>query len=493
MICPDFKKAVLCLAAVLFAFLVRGQQSYFIYLQTDSGDPFYVKIKNKVTPSSAAGYLIIPHVSEDRQRLTVGFPANEFPEQTFDIRVDKKNQGFVIKKFNNTGWKLFNLQTLALTDADSSKEVVNATPAAIPAGDSVSAMAKGDAFASMLVNVVKDSSILADHGQAPGVIPQADTNTTAAIAYQGKADTLQKQDTDILLYYKPDKDTAIAAAPVQAGDTAVRNASTDEINKMMTLTDTSGAQMVYRVHSETGEDTVRAFFPGQKDSTITVEKAVADSVGSISVDKTAQPDTVLQDTSGFTITPTPVDVIKEDTRISDAAEPPVIKADTVAVKNDSLHREEYKVLEDGTQVFRINSGDTAKKTESQSPQKQEKAEKKNKENGIEIMPRVVTSSRVNSDCKDFATDQDFLRLRKKMAAEDSPDAMLKVAEKYFKLKCYSTEQIRNLSYLFLTDEGRYRFFDAAYPFASDSDQYEMLQSQLTDEYYLNRFRAMIRK
>ena len=37
------------------------------------------------------------------------------------------------------------------------------------------------------------------------------------------------------------------------------------------------------------------------------------------------------------------------------------------------------------------------------------------------------------------------------------------------------------------------FFDAAYPFTSDSDQYNSLKSQLSDEYYINRFKAMIHK
>ena len=80
-----------------------------------------------------------------------------------------------------------------------------------------------------------------------------------------------------------------------------------------------------------------------------------------------------------------------------------------------------------------------------------------------------------------------------MASENSDDNMIKVAKKAFHLKCFSTEQIKNLSFLFLTNAGKYIFFDTAYPFASDSDQYNTLQSQLTDSYYINRFKAMIHK
>ena len=109
------------------------------------------------------------------------------------------------------------------------------------------------------------------------------------------------------------------------------------------------------------------------------------------------------------------------------------------------------------------------------------------------MPKVVKSSTINSDCKAFADDEDFLKLRKKMASENSDDNMIKVAKKAFHSKCFSTEQIKNLSFLFLTNEGKYMFFDAAYAFASDSNQYLTLQSQLTDSYYINRFKAMIHK
>lgn len=110
-----------------------------------------------------------------------------------------------------------------------------------------------------------------------------------------------------------------------------------------------------------------------------------------------------------------------------------------------------------------------------------------------ILPFVVTSSSVNSDCKAFASEKDFLKIRMKMAMETSVDAMIDAAKKIMRTMCFSTGQIKNLSYLFLTDEGKYRFFDMAYAFAADSNLYYALESQLTDSYYINRFRAMIQK
>ncbi len=105
---------------------------------------------------------------------------------------------------------------------------------------------------------------------------------------------------------------------------------------------------------------------------------------------------------------------------------------------------------------------------------------------------VVRPVIVNSDCKNFATEEDFLKLRKKMTAEKNDDDMVSVAKKTFRSRCFTTEQIKNLCVLFLNDSGKYNFFDAAYPFVSDTYNFSSLQTQLRDIYFITRFKAMIR-
>ena len=70
--------------------------------------------------------------------------------------------------------------------------------------------------------------------------------------------------------------------------------------------------------------------------------------------------------------------------------------------------------------------------------------------------------------------------------------MLDAAKKTFKNTCFSVEQVKNLSALFLNDAGKYIFFDAAYPHVYDSQNFGILQNILTDQYYISRFKAMIR-
>ena len=105
-------------------------------------------------------------------------------------------------------------------------------------------------------------------------------------------------------------------------------------------------------------------------------------------------------------------------------------------------------------------------------------------------PAAIISTNMN--CKKMATEQDFFQLRKKMAAAPSEDEMIMIAQKAFRLKCYSTQQVRNLTVLLLNEEGRYRFLDVAYSGVSDQHNYKTLRNLLTEDYYLRRFDAMLR-
>ena len=52
--------------------------------------------------------------------------------------------------------------------------------------------------------------------------------------------------------------------------------------------------------------------------------------------------------------------------------------------------------------------------------------------------------------------------------------------------------MKNLSTLFLTDEGKYKFFDAAYQLRIRPAKFRVPSAELKDEYYINRFKAMLR-
>ena len=96
---------------------------------------------------------------------------------------------------------------------------------------------------------------------------------------------------------------------------------------------------------------------------------------------------------------------------------------------------------------------------------------------------------VNSDCHDFASDFDVDKLRVRMLETGKDDDRLAVARKTFKSKCFSTRQIRTLSEVFTSDAAKFRFFEAAWPFAADEHFHE-LSDLLADPVYNSKFKTM---
>lgn len=99
---------------------------------------------------------------------------------------------------------------------------------------------------------------------------------------------------------------------------------------------------------------------------------------------------------------------------------------------------------------------------------------------------------ISNPCKSVAGMPEFLRLRKLMAAQQTEEAMTDQARKFMRKTCISTEQAKRLSDLYLTEKERYAFFDLVYPNITDPERFPELEKQLTDTYFINRFRAMLR-
>ena len=212
------------------------------------------------------------------------------------------------------------------------------------------------------------------------------------------------------------------------------------IQKIFTAKDTDGLAMVYVDKQSSGIDTIKIFIPQDQIS----NEAAA-----------------------------PVIVVKDTTVVTEK-KPESITASASAKANPVFI--ELELPNPNT----VSSQDSAKQTIQETEKEK-----------VDVKSSAVLTM-INSDCKLIATEDDFLKVRKKMTSEKNEEGMVTVAKKMFKQKCFSTEQIKNLSVLFLKDEEKYHFFDAAYPFVHDSQQFKLLESQLTDPYIITRFRAMLR-
>ncbi len=460
------------------SFFAEAQQVHFVYLQTENAQPFYVKLDNKVTSSSSAGYLILPKLADGAYKISIGFPKKEFPEESFEISVDKDNKGFLLKNFGEKGWGLFNLQSFALVMGNNP----NDAPATVR-------KLQDDPFSKMLAKVVKDSSILeknvvvdvATTDHQPAANMAATNRDTVSI----KTSEIKAADTSALNNETEIKslDTTVS---IPGSDTLVNKDSAkislSNVTQILHDKNADGVEMVYIDKDENNRDTIRIFIP--VDKTVANDNPLAkDANGdndSEIVKKEHIEDLSVPDTAAKMEA---VSVLRQNNdsskSISEGLSKPANETknkDTLAlsISNDSKDSASNKLKP--LETIDI-TGDEIKK--------QSDAEKE--------FPKVVQSSSTNSDCHAFASNDDFMKLRTKMAGENNNDDMIKVAKKFFRSECFSTEQIKNLSLLLLSDQGKYQFFEAAYPFTSDSSQYHMLQSQLKDPFYVNRFKALIHK
>jgi len=94
-------------------------------------------------------------------------------------------------------------------------------------------------------------------------------------------------------------------------------------------------------------------------------------------------------------------------------------------------------------------------------------------------------------CPETAEEKDFLKLRRKMTQEDNEEKMIEVAEKAFKDKCYSTDQIRYLAVLFINEDNRLAFIKMSVSYVADPASFGSLQQLFNTEKNVDAFKAII--
>jgi hypothetical protein len=403
-----------CLA---FSLGVMAQQQHFVYIQTESGEPFYVQMGDTIYSSSASGYLILAPLIDSSYKIAIGFPKNEWSQQQYSFTIDNNDPGFLLK-FSANKWVLSNLQKAG--------NIIISEP--VNGYDTVGTEMRTDAFAIMLSNVVNDPSI------KQNITEETKENTVM--------DSLMAKKTEAL--------------PLWSMVTKISSKKTSE-GTAITYVDVYGDQ----------RDTIKIMLPVIKKVKLAKPKAVPDEEVSAPIAeevqqpiaKTTKPDKPKEE-KFLNISVAPKNTVDSTTK--------VIKEVTV-VKNKKI---------DTTLLINSNNT-TVNTTVVASPIKKDT---------VSIAPKPVM---VNSECKNLATQEDFIKLRRKMADQTDDNSMLVVAKKTFRTRCFTTEQIKNMGALFFSDQGRYTFFETAYEVVSDGQNYEVLKNQLTDPAYIARFESMI--
>ncbi len=106
---------------------------------------------------------------------------------------------------------------------------------------------------------------------------------------------------------------------------------------------------------------------------------------------------------------------------------------------------------------------------------------------------VNTQKNSNSNCKVFAEETDVKNFLIAAQAELKVKDRLKVANNFLKEKCYSVNQIKRLCNLFINSNGKFIFFKQAQQSISDMQNFETLQSELTDTAIVEEFKAFVKQ
>lgn len=128
-----------------------AQQSFFVYLQSESWQPFYVQIGDKVYSSSSIGHLVIANLPDQTCSFEVGFPQHTIQPQRFSIPLHNRDHGYQLVKNGSRGWALQDWQTDEII-----KPLKDAGNTTILYGE----RKNDDPFANLMAAVVNDSSVL---------------------------------------------------------------------------------------------------------------------------------------------------------------------------------------------------------------------------------------------------------------------------------------------------------------------------------------------
>jgi len=462
-----------------------AQQSYFVLIQADNNQPFYARLNNKTFSSTEAGHLIIPQLKDSSYNVLIGFPKNIFAEQNFVIAINKKDQSFQLKNLGEKGWALFNTLTMELKMPDLGDAVISKLVSTEPAK-------KEDAFARLMAGVVNDTAIMHAHIveqdeqpkrqiEATGVVKNADVKADSMVAANTKADVNKTIKKEKEAKKQIGANKIVKNVDIKPDSAVGVNAKTDTSKAKKTEVYPAIAKGEKKENKAIKTDTlnkavakIKAPLYRAKD-TAAVRKNVS-FIKKLTEQKT---DTALQVRY--------VDIPEKGALDTiDVIIPFSEKNGFVAAKKEPIQKLPEEVSNKETKI--VKSRDTIRTLVDTTVPITNKPIDSIKKDTISKALEMAK----NKNCKSFASDYDIDKLRIKMLAIVNNDDKISSARNVFKQKCFSVKQVKALSEVFRTDEGKYQFFDAVYLYVSDMGNFIQLQDLLSDPYYLNRFKAMIR-
>jgi len=513
-------------------------QNYFVFIGSDNRQPFYVRVDSEFHSSSAEGHLILSQLKDSNYNITVGFPGQAEPEQHYSLSIRGKDHAFELRSQDagSDDLRLYDLQN---------NQWLSPQGGSVASGEAHSrGVKKDDAFSRMMAGVVHDTAVLYNsyameqalsdspviaaaqsalaqsapaHPKASTTQPAASTRSTAAATQPtaassqplaGTTQSAASQSPTIPRSGPPDTANATAAITTPAthllpdsaankpADSTIANTSH---SAMSPATATASPGTTMPVTTASGGTTVPA-----TGSSATSPAAATPPTASPSGTIAHQPAARFNDSGA---TPAHITKLSErhttkNVRLVYTDRSGTKKTDTIDVV---IPVDSPATTKTGRQPHATDSNHIPA-ARAHGPNADTPAISSSTASRLAVPPTALadatrphpadsshkpgkTIAFMNSDCHDFATDFDVDKLRIKMLQSGKDEERIAAARKAFKVKCFYTRQIRALSDVFTSDATRFRFFEAAWPFAADEHFHE-LSDLLTDPAYNARFKTM---
>jgi hypothetical protein len=398
-----------------------------------------------VLNSNAGGFLILPKLRDSAYNFTIGFPGNLFPPYKFNITSMKKDKGYSLKNFGEKGWGLFDLQSLEIIMGEKIGNESAKKPQYQPA-------LTQDAFTTILAAVIDDPELASTR-----LVVKEDLMVAAVVpAVQKTADANSREGA-----VKPQKSNPPL---VEEG----KNISGDGVKSVVINEPPKPKEEKKAITAAKNPDKKPAV--GEKKEAKKAAPAVA-GVKKISQETVADGVLIVYSDPNGQGKPDTVNILI-----------PAYREEETVASRERVDEVKKPQVDEGNKIAN-NDADPLEKKQQQT------IVAESKENLDAVKP---TASTTRQDCRKIATDKDLTALKRRILTIKEETDMVSAALKEFKQKCYNTDQIKNISFVFLTDEGKYKLMDAAYPFVYDPASFSNLESLLNDSYYINRFKALLR-
>lgn len=482
------------------------EQLHYVYIQSEKGQPFYVKHNGKVLSSTDRGYIIIPRLETGTAPITVGFPNKESKEAQFNLRITKTDQGFLLKQSGEAGYSLYNLQTFRELKSDAGETALAAAP---PAPDSV-VPELDTAKKEMMSNLQKDlETTFADKAIVTGpakTAPAKSGNSFASALDKVVVGGDDRDEPEPLPEVK--KEVAPAeAAPVAAEGEVKKPRKKRNRREREPLTEEEQAILSGVLAEENKTAASEAAAEEATKAAAGTEEEPVKKKSKKRKAKEGDPDFIEFQDGGA---PAPVAAATEAAAAPTVVEVPVTTEEEAPVRNKKKRKKVFDDTEHPANVITDSSGYGIAITEEE-PVRSKKKKKRGDEEmmnadaagapvGAEVTTEAAPVARkkadtrlINSDCSNVMDDDTFRKVLRKFVAARTDNSMIEVFKKQTRNYCLQTAQVKTLVQLLTADDTRYSLLDAAYPKTLDTEKYGSLETLLIDDYYRGRFKAMLHK